>query len=170
MNRQEIEAWLMARSLRRHAAAQAGAHAGALLQGAQVMRSEADPPCEAAASGGNGGASCAMEAGIGSDLAEEAPGTNGCSPVQEAEPEPGCAAVPAAHETHAEVWDGRPRQSRRRATGVDLRLARCARWADVVGLMHGRTPDYLVPLLAYALGAKPALGAMTTQGGERSQA
>jgi len=135
MNRQEIEAWLMARSLRRHATAQ-----------------PVGSPFEVVAE--------APDSGPASEsLAERPAGASLCEKAGAGDPPPEAAVerdeARPAHDA-GEIWDGRPRQSRRKAAGVDVRIARCARWADVMGLLHGRTPDYLVPLLSYALGVKQA--------------
>jgi hypothetical protein len=45
-------------------------------------------------------------------------------------------------------------QLRRSAAAVDLQAARCSRWADTLGLLNRCAPEYLVPLLSYALGAE----------------
>ena len=44
------------------------------------------------------------------------------------------------------------RQIRKSATAVDLRAARRARWLDTLGLINGCAPDYLMPMLVYAVG------------------
>jgi hypothetical protein len=48
----------------------------------------------------------------------------------------------------------RQQQLRRSAAGVDIRVARCCRWMDTVGLLNGCAPEYLMPLLAYALSTR----------------
>ena|SRR5579864_4926807 len=48
----------------------------------------------------------------------------------------------------------RQHQLRRSAAAVDLQIARCSRWSDTIGLLSGHAPEYLVPLLAYAVGVR----------------
>jgi hypothetical protein len=214
MNRQEMEAWLLARSLRRQAAARAAAINGAERRGtgtgtlektaeaftgpSGTLERAADSKPDAGESLEHAAASCnaavASQDRSGPPQNEAAalhPGA-GASPnaTADAHRATGEPRDQAAHDTGvlphdagrmaeapgqasgfrhgyestSEMWDGRPRQSRRSAPGVDIRTARGARWPDTVGLIDGHAPDYLVPLLAYALGMKR--GAEGGSGGE----
>jgi hypothetical protein len=186
MNRQEIEAWLMARSLRRHAAAHAEpvreapatrpANAGPLFDadGEEADGEETNGE-EANGAEANGAEANGAEAN-GAAFFEESGEADGDDAMLERLPagEADSPGGPVAEEMHmragpaVEIWDGRPRQSRRKAAGIDIRTARCARWSDMLGLLYGRPPDYLIPLLTYALGMKHGPYAARTVGEEGS--